>query len=97
MDASLPSTTPVEFSRIADPDIRRAMRLMYEELTSTVRRQQLEIEVLLEMLIDNHMGSIGEFKRLLARLQSGGPRHGRVHDAVAGIAAPPAAPRDEIH
>ena len=79
-------TGGVDLSRIGDPDIRRALRAMHQELSTTVQRQEMEIQALLEMMLEKHIGSIGEYKRHLTRLQAGGAggaRSSRIHDQVA--------------
>ena len=60
---------PVDISNVSDPDVRRALRLMQQTYESRLVQQQTEIEALLEMLIEKHVGSIGEFKRHLMRIQ----------------------------
>ena len=72
-----------DLSQISDPDVRRALRAIYQELHSTIHRQEIEIQAMLEMLLEKHVGSIGEYKRHLTRLQSGGARSSRIHDQVA--------------
>src|SRR4051812_13596464 len=82
------------------------------DLTATVERQQqmlqqqqLEIEALLELLIDKHVTSLGEFKAHMAKLRHGSARSQQLHDALnigmpaavtapgkpVAVAAPPAA------
>jgi len=88
------STTPAaggepDLSSVSDPDVRRALRAMYKELSATVQRQEIEIQAMLEMLLEKHVGSIGEYKRHLTRLQSGGARSSRIHDQVASTLSSP--------
>jgi hypothetical protein len=75
----------VDFSTIPDPDVRRALRAMYQELISTVQRQEIEIQAILELMLEKHVGSIGEYKRLLTKLQQpSAGRSSRIHDQIAG-------------
>ena len=86
------ATGGVDFSSIPDPDVRRALRAMYQELSATVQRQEIEIQAMLELMLEKHIGSIGEYKRHLTRLQQPGTgRSSRIHDQIAStIAARPA-------
>ena len=85
----------VDVSTIPDPDIRRAFRAVVqlnEHLTTQVRQQQQEIEALLQMMVEKHVGSVGEFKRHMLRLQTADARSERIHGQIAGgVGAPPAA------
>jgi hypothetical protein len=83
---SLPS---VDVSTITDPDIRRVVRQVVQlnqQLSAQIRQQQNEIEALLQMMMEKHIGSIGEFKRHLLKLQQGGARSERIHEQIAGVA-----------
>ena len=82
---SLPS---VDVSTITDPDIRRVVRQVVQlnqQLSAQIRQQQNEIEALLQMMIEKHVGSIGEFKRHMLKLQQGGARTDRIHEQIAGV------------
>jgi hypothetical protein len=93
----------VDVSSITDPDIRRAIRAVVQvnqHLSAQVHQQQQEIESLLQMLVEKHIGSVGEFKRHMLKMQSADPRSERLHGQIAGAsqghahgthAAPPAA------
>jgi len=82
-EPSSPHAGTVDFSSIPDPDVRRALRAMYQELSSTVQRQEIEIQAILEMMLEKHVGSIGEYKRHLNKLQQpGAGRSARIHDQV---------------
>ena len=63
---------PPYLSSIPDPDLRRAIRTVYHDLHSTIEKQQVEIQALLEVILEKHVTSIGEYKRHLARVQQGG-------------------------
>jgi hypothetical protein len=84
---SLPS---VDISTITDPDIRRVVRQVVQlnqQLSSQIRQQQNEIEALLQMMIEKHVGSLGEFKRHMLKLQQGGARTERIHEQIASASA----------
>jgi hypothetical protein len=85
----------VDVSTIPDPDIRRAFRAVVqinEHLTTQVRQQQQEIEALLQMMVEKHVGSVGEFKRHMLRLQTADARSERIHGQIAGGASGVGAP-----
>lgn len=80
----------VDVSSITDPDIRRALRAVVQvnqHLSAQVHQQQQEIESLLQMLVEKHIGSVGEFKRHMLKMQSADPRSERLHGQIAGAAA----------
>ena len=52
-----------DLSHIQDPDVRRALRVMNQQVTEALNRHQMEIEALVEVLLERHLTSIGEFKR----------------------------------
>jgi hypothetical protein len=82
--SSLPN---VDVSTITDPDIRRAFRMMVQQnqhLTARMHQQQQEIEALLQMILEKHVGSVSEFKRHMLRLQSGDARSERLHGMITG-------------
>jgi hypothetical protein len=86
--------TQVDVSTIPDPDVRRAFRAVVqinEQLSTQVRQQQQEIEALLQMMIEKHVGSVGEFKRHMLRLQTADARSERIHGQIAGGVGAPAA------
>jgi hypothetical protein len=97
---SAPTTKPdgieSQIALIADPAARRAMRALQQEVVSTLSKQQTEIDALLEMMMEKHVGSLGEFKRHLVRLQQNHSRGDRIHDilnsASAAMTPHPAAP-----
>jgi hypothetical protein len=94
----MPESTPrgdtfdaSSLNNIPDPDVRRAMRRMHEHYECTIAKQQMEIEALLEMLLEKHIGSIGEYKRHLVRMQQKDARMTRLHDQIVSAARPAAA------
>jgi hypothetical protein len=81
----------IDVSAITDPDVRRAFRSLLQvnqAMTTRIQQQQQEIEALLQMMVEKHVGSIGEFKRHMIKLQSADPRSERLHGQIAGHAAP---------
>lgn len=80
--------TGPDLTSVSDPDVRRAMRAMHQQFQDVISRQQMEIDALLEMIMEKHMGSLGEFKRHLMRLQQNGSRSERIHMAVESAAHP---------
>jgi hypothetical protein len=88
------STPQVDVSLIDDPHVRRAVRAVVQlsqGLELRVRQQQQEIEALLQMMVEKHLGSVGEFKRHLLKLQQGDARGERIHGQIAAV-TPAAAP-----
>ncbi|MDB5324059.1 MAG: hypothetical protein JWN40_5690 [Phycisphaerales bacterium] len=76
----------VDVSSITDPDIRRALRAVVQlnqHLTAQVHQHQQEIESLLQMMVEKHIGSVGEFKRHMLKMQSADPRSERLHGQIA--------------
>jgi hypothetical protein len=89
--SSLPN---VDVSTISDPDIRRAFRMMVQQnqqLTARMHQQQQEIEAMLQLLLEKHVGSVSEFKRHMLKLQAGDARSERLHSMITGGALPTAA------
>jgi hypothetical protein len=82
MPASLRNSDGIDLSFISDPDVRRVLRQMHERYTAAMEQQQHEIEALLEMMIDKHVGSLGEFKRYLAKHKAGLGRSERIHEEI---------------
>jgi hypothetical protein len=71
---------------------------MQQTYETRLVQQQTEIEALLEMLIEKHVGSIGEFKRHLMRIQQKDARGTRLHDQITAMQQAPAAmPRPGAH
>jgi hypothetical protein len=74
--------TGPDLSRIDDPETRRAIRAVHQQLTETISRQQMEIEALVEVLMEKHMTSIGEFRRHMMRVSQKDARGSRLHDQL---------------
>jgi hypothetical protein len=93
-DTTSHQAEPFDLSYVQDPDMRRALRAMWQQIQTTLHRQQIEIDAMLEMIMEKQVGSMGEFKRHLVRLQQNSARSQRIHDMVnstaqAGAAPPP--------
>ena len=90
----------LDLSRVDDPETRRAIRAVHQQMTETISRQQMEIEALVEVLIEKHMTSIGEFRRHMMRVSQKDARGMRLHDqlmAPSPAAAHPAAAKPVAH
>ena len=74
--------TALDLSRVDDPETRRALRAVHQQMTETISRQQMEIEALVEVLIEKHMTSIGEFRRHMMRVSQKDARGMRLHDQL---------------
>ena len=72
----------LDLSRVDDPETRRALRAVHQQMTETISRQQMEIEALVEVLIEKHMTSIGEFRRHMMRVSQKDARGARLHDQL---------------
>ena len=72
----------LDLSRVDDPETRRAIRAVHQQMTETISRQQMEIEALVEVLIEKHMTSIGEFRRHMMRVSQKDARGARLHDQL---------------
>ena len=82
----------LDLSRVDDPETRRAIRAVHQQMTETISRQQMEIEALVEVLIEKHMTSIGEFRRHMMRVSQKDARGSRLHDQLMAPHAPSAHP-----
>jgi hypothetical protein len=83
---------PPEIAEIQDADVRRAIRAIYRDLHEAVQRQQVLAEVLLEVLLDKNLTSMGELKRHVARTQQGGERIHRIHEQLTSLTQQPRSP-----
>jgi hypothetical protein len=72
----------LDLSRVDDPETRRAIRAVHQQMTETMARQQMEIEALVEVLMEKHMTSIGEFRRHMMKLAQKDARGMRLHDQL---------------
>jgi hypothetical protein len=88
----------MDFSTVSDPEVRRSLRAMQQQMNAAIERQQCEIQAILEALFEKHVTSIGEFRRHLLKLQQHSSRGERIHEVIASSTpAPPkpAAPKPE--
>lgn len=70
----------VDVTRIESAETRRTLRAMTQQLHEIIGQQQTEIEALLQMITDKHIGSMGEFKRYVQRIaEHNSQRAERVH------------------
>lgn len=83
---------PVDLAAINDPAVRKALREYHDQIMLTLNRQQMEIEALLETLIDRHMTSLGEFRRLIQKVQMRTGSSERLHEVLAATFLTPASP-----
>ena len=72
----------LDLSRVDDPETRRAIRAVHQQMSETISRQQMEIEALVEVLIEKHMTSIGEFRRHMMKVGQKDARGMRLHDQL---------------
>jgi len=72
----------LDLSYVQDPDMRRALRVMHQQMCESLSRHQMEIDALLEVMIEKHVTSVGEFRRNLVRLQQDTTRMNRIHGAM---------------
>src|SRR3954463_10334412 len=89
----------LDLSRVDDPETRRAIRAVHQQMNETIARQQMEIEALVEVLIEKHMTSIGEFRRHMMKVSQKDARGMRLHDQLMAPASShaPAAAKPMAH
>jgi hypothetical protein len=59
----------VDLTRVTDPEVRKAFRNLVQQVQQALDTQQIEIEAMLEMMVDKHVGSLSEFKRNVQKIQ----------------------------
>lgn len=75
-----------EISDIRDPDVRRAVRAIHQDLKDSVDRHQLEIEALVQIMLEKRVMSMSEYRLHVSRLQQGRSQRGeRVHEELSSI------------
>src|SRR3954470_1331818 len=89
--------SPLDLSRVEDPETRRAIRAVHQQMSDTISRQQMEIQALVEVLLEKHLTSIGEFRRHMARLSQKDARGTRLHDQLMAPASPTASAKPVAH
>jgi len=77
-----------DLSMIDDPNVRRALRTIHQQMTQMLEQQQMEIQALLEIMLEKNIASIGEFRRQIQKLQSGAGRAARLHEQMVAAMQP---------
>jgi hypothetical protein len=89
-----PTHLSVDVTAVDDPQARRVLRAIQHEYQTALTRQQVEIDVIFEVLLEKHLTSVGELRRHMTKLQQQQTgvtgRTGRLHDHLWGTT--PAAP-----
>jgi hypothetical protein len=83
----------IDLNLVQDPDVRRTLRALQQQMAEKLTEQQYQIDAMLEMMLEKHIGSIGEFKRHLLRVQQKDARSERLHDTIVAAAHAPAGAR----
>lgn len=74
------ATLNVDLSRIENPEVRRAIRHLIQQLQEIISQQQVQIEALVEMTVDKHVWSQSEYRRYVQKImQSAAGRADRPH------------------
>src|SRR5258706_10539835 len=94
---SEPAVPNLDLSRVDEPETRRALRAVHQQMADTMARQQMEIEALVEVLMEKHLTSIGEFRRHMQRLSQKDARGMRLHDQLMTPNSPAPAPKPVAH
>jgi hypothetical protein len=77
------ATLSVDLSRIENPEIRRTLRQLIQQLQEIISQQQIQIEALVEMTVDKHVWSQSEYRHYVQRIaQSATGRSDRVQTAM---------------
>ena len=87
-DSITVTSQPSDLARIDDPEVRRALRSLQTEFAAKVAQMQVQIDAMVQMMVDKHVGSLGEFRREVAKLQQDHGRVERLHGAMSGAPAP---------
>ena len=75
-----------EIAELRDPDVRRALRAMRNELKDAVERHQLEIEAMVQIMLEKRVMSMSEYRLHLSRLQQGRSARGeRIHEELSSL------------
>ena len=75
---------PLDLARIDDPEVRRALRSLQAEFAGKIAQMQLQVDAMVQLLVDKHIGSLGEFRREVAKLQQDHGKLDRLHGAMSG-------------
>ncbi|MGA2498464.1 MAG: hypothetical protein ABSH20_12020 [Tepidisphaeraceae bacterium] len=92
-DSSTANLPPLDLAHIDDPEVRRALRSLQADFAGKLSQMQVQIDAMVQMMVDKHLGSLGEFRREVAKLQQDHGKLERIHGAMSGTPSPhPAAP-----
>ncbi len=94
MPDSIAVTSPqLDLARIDDPEVRRALRALQTEFAGKLTQMQVQVDAMVQLLVDKHIGTLGEFRREVAKLQQDHGKLERLHGAMSGTPSPhPASP-----
>ena len=74
------ATLNVDLTRIENPEVRRTIRQLVQQLQEVISQQQVQIEALVEMTVDKHVWSQSEYRRYIQKIaQSATGRTDRPH------------------
>ncbi len=77
-------TLNVDLTRIENAEVRRAVRQLIQQLQEIVTQQQVQIEALIELAVDKHVGSMSEYRRYVQKIaQNATGRNERIHAQIA--------------
>ena len=82
----------IDLTRIENAEVRRAVRSLMQQMQQVIDRQQTQIDALLEMVLDKHVGSMGEYKHYLQRSAQHADQRMRSQVAPPAPRATPPAP-----
>jgi hypothetical protein len=91
MSESSSGVNGFDFSSIHDPEMRRGLRAFHQHFSDIINRQQMEIDAIMELMLEKHVGSLGELKRQLIKVQQNPARHARIHEQLEAATHPAAA------
>jgi hypothetical protein len=78
----------VDLSSITDPDVRRAVRSMLQQLQGACDRQQIQIQAMMDMLIERNIASLADIKRHLIRRQHDIVKPDRIAEMIVEVLPP---------
>jgi hypothetical protein len=87
-ESSTATLPPLDLARIDDPEVRRALRSLQQEFTGKLAQMQIQIDAMVQLMVDKHIGSLGEFRREVAKLQQDHGKLDRLHGAMSGATPP---------
>ncbi|MFI5378300.1 MAG: hypothetical protein ACHRHE_03255 [Tepidisphaerales bacterium] len=89
-ESSTATVPPLDLARIDDSEVRRALRGLQAEFAGKLAQMQVQVDAMVQLLVDKHIGSLGEFRREVAKLQQDHGKLERLHGAMSGGPAQPA-------